>query len=519
MLRFLASLLLLLTFAVPASAQLLPEPEAEEAVASDPFARETPRGTVTGLLNALASQNYARAAEFFDLDSERDGADDRGAELARLLQAALDSGGSLLPFGALSNETEGNTDDSLPPDQERVGLIETGGAPILLSQSEGPDGVPIWQISDETIELLVSRAPDADELASPQEGGGILLAGAPLEDWALLVGIAAGSFFLFWLISAGILALMRAVAPNREESAIYRLAFAALPPISLFLAVLGFQIWASSIEASIVARQILLRYIGIVAWIALAWFSLRLVDAIARVMIARMERRERRQAASIVTLIRRAVKLLLLAVAFVAILDTFGFDVTTGIAALGIGGIALALGAQKTIENLVGSISVVADKPVQVGDFCRVGDVVGTVEDVGIRSTRIRTLERTVVTIPNGDFSSREIENYAKRDRFLFNPTIGVEYGISAAKLREGVEIIEQVLLDHTLVENDGARFAHFGTSSLDIEVWSYIIVSDYAESRLIRQELLLAIFERLEAAGLAIAFPTRTVHLIRDDE
>lgn len=521
MLRFLASLLLLFTLVEPASAQLLPEPDIEEVVAPDPFARETPRGTVTGLLNALASQNYARAAEFFELESERDGADDRGAELARRLQAALDSGGSLLPFGALSSDTVGNLNDALPPDQERVGSLQAGGAPILLSQSEGPDGAPIWRISQETIELLDSQTPDVDELDSSREEGGILLAGAPLEDWALLVGIAAGSFFLFWLVSAGILALMRAAVANREESAIYRLAFAALPPISLFLAVLSFQFWASSIEASIVARQILLRYIGIVAWVALAWFALRLVDAVGRVTIARMERRERRQAASIVTLLRRGVKLLLLAVAFVAILDTLGFDVTTGIAALGIGGIALALGAQKTVENLVGSISVVADKPVQVGDFCRVGDVVGTVEDVGIRSTRIRTLERTIVTIPNGDFSSREIENYAKRDRFLFNPTIGVEYGISAAKLREGVEIIEQVLLNHELVDDDGARarFANFGASSLDIEVWSYITVSDYAESRLIRQELLLAIFERLEAAGLAIAFPTRTVHLIHDEE
>src|SRR5690606_31249260 len=142
---------------------------------------------------------------------------------------------------------------------------------------------------------------------------------------------------------------------------------------------------------------------------------------------------------------RRSAKVLLLAVAFVAILDTLGFDVTAGIAALGIGGIALALGAQKTIENLVGSISVIADKPVQVGDFCRVGTVTGTIEDIGIRSTRIRTLERTIVTIPNSDFSSQQIENYAPRDRFLFNPRIAVEYGISAAELHAGVEVIERI--------------------------------------------------------------------------
>ena len=217
-----------------------------------------------------------------------------------------------------------------------------------------------------------------------------------------------------------------------------------------------------------------------------------------------------------ITLVRRSAKVLLLIIAALAIFDTFGFDMTTGVAALGLGGLALALGAQKTVENLVGSVTVVADRPVQVGDFCRVGSVVGTVEDVGMRSTRIRTLDRTLVTIPNGDFASREIENYSKRDRFLFNPTFGLEYGLSAAKLREAIEIIERVLRNHELVDDEDARarFADFGASSLDIEVWSYITVSDYAESRLIRQELLLEILDGLESAGMAMAFPTRMVHL-----
>jgi MscS family membrane protein len=158
---------------------------------------------------------------------------------------------------------------------------------------------------------------------------------------------------------------------------------------------------------------------------------------------------------------------------------------------------------------------------VQVGDFCRVGSVVGTVEDVGIRSTRIRTNERTVVTIPNADFSSQQIENFASRDRFLFNPTIGVEYGISAAKLKEGVEIVEAILKGHEKIDAEGARarFANFGASSLDIEVFSYIMVIDFNESLVIRQELLLTIFEKLEAAGLSIAFPTRKVFLVQDEE
>jgi MscS family membrane protein len=515
-------LLALMTLGLPASAQLVQQPDVEETTPADLFGRETPRSTVTGLIRALASADYVRASQFLaSVNPDDPATTEQAAEQARQLQVALDSGGTLLPFSALPNEPSGRLDDGLPPEIERVGTLPgEEEVPILLERGAGPEGVEIWRVSQDTLEAIDDLVPAVEELPAAEAEEAMMIAGAPLADWLLLLGIAAGSFLLLWIVSAAILRLMRAAVADKEESAVYGLVHAALPPLSLFLAVVGFNLWAGSVEASIVARQTLLRYIGIVAWIALAWFALRLVDAVAHLATNRMERQQRRQGASIVALMRRAAKLVLLALAFVAILDTFGFDVTAGVAALGIGGLALALGAQKTVENLVGSVTVIADKPVEVGDFCRVGDVIGTVEDVGMRSTRVRTLERTLVTIPNGDFSSREIENYALRDRFLFNPTIGVEYGISSAKLREGVEIIESVLREHDLVDNEGmrARFADFGASSLDIEVFAYITVFDFAESRLIRQELMLAIFERLEAAGLSIAFPTRTVHLVTEE-
>ena len=520
-------LLAVLVFAsIPASAQLVspaaPDDQAEVATPADPLERETPRDAVTGLLNALQGQNYALAANFFDLeDAGSQGPADRGAELARQLQAALDSGGSLLPFGALSDDPTGHVDDDLPIDVERVGTL--GGeedTPILLSQGEGPGGANIWRISSQTVEQLEDRGTSV-EAGEAQSGEEFMLAGAPVRDWALLLGIAAASLVVFWLISKALLAIMRAAVSDREKSLPYRLARAALPPLSLILAVGAFHLWADSVEASIVARQFLLRYIGILGWLGLVWLAIRIVDAIARVTTARMRRRERRQAISVITLVRRSAKVLLLIIAALAILDTLGFDMTTGVAALGLGGLALALGAQKTVENLVGSVTVIADRPVQVGDFCRVGSVVGTVEDVGMRSTRIRTLDRTLITIPNGDFASREIENFSKRDRFPFNPTFGLEYGLSAAKLREAIEIVERVLRNHDLVDDEDARarFAEFGTSSLDIEVWSYITVSDYGKSRLIRQELLLEILDDLESAGIAMAFPTRKVHLVQDEQ
>src|SRR5207248_1522615 len=117
----------------------------------------------------------------------------------------------------------------------------------------------------------------------------------------------------------------------------------------------------------------------------------------------------------------RFVKMCLFCVADLLTLWYWGYNTSTILAGLGVGGLAIALAAQKTIENLFGGVAVISDRPVFVGDFCRFGDQLGTVEDIGLRSTRIRTLDRTLVTVPNGQFSSITLENFSRRDKMLFH--------------------------------------------------------------------------------------------------
>ncbi|MFS0850971.1 mechanosensitive ion channel family protein [Novosphingobium panipatense] len=505
----------------PARAQLVPEPAASaSAVPVDPFGRGTPRSTITGLINALAQQDYDRAAFYFDLPVETNPHAQRSAaEFARRLQALLDSGGSLTPFSGLSNDTPGSLDDDLPLNRERVGTITVNGKPnpVLLGRKE-VDGHTVWRVPVETMRVLaVAKVPQPGTQAT--EGAeAIAVAGAPVQDWMVLAGLAILSFGGLWILSAVILAGGRRFVPKADSNGWYRFLSAALPPLNLIIAVAAFYIWAEKLPVAIVARQTLLRYIGIFAVVGFVWLGLRLVDAISDIAIARMRRQARRQVVSVVTLIRRGAKILLLAFSAIGILDTFGIDVTTGIAALGIGGIALALGAQKTVENLVGSVTVIADRPAQVGDFVRVGDVVGTVEDVGIRSTRIRTNDRTIVTIPNGDFSARQIENFSSRDRFLFNPVIHLDLGLPSAKLKEAITIVQTVLAENAhIAEGARARLATLGEASLQIEVFSYIAVSDFDHSVIIREELLLAIVERFEAAAISLVTPVRNVLLSSD--
>ncbi|MEW7849060.1 mechanosensitive ion channel family protein [Massilia aurea] len=487
---------------------------AAEVAVPDPLKRETPRSMVSGLLGALGESDYDRTALYFDLPPATTSRQRTSAVAqARAFHAVLDDGGTLDTFIALSNDANGKFNDDLPVEQERVGeiVIQDKKIPVLLTK--GQDGEhQVWRVSRETlaqIAAITKRAPVATEPVADE----VVVAGAPLKDWALLLGLGVLVFGGLWMLSALIVVCMRKLVPDPEANGLYRFFEAALPPVSLLIAVFVFYNWAEQLPVSIVARQTLLRYTGIVSVIALVWFGLRLVDAISELAIARMQRSQRRQVISVITLARRAAKFILLAFSAIAILSTFGIDVTTGIAALGIGGIALALGAQKTVENLVGSVTVIADRPMQVGDFIKVGDVVGTVEDVGIRSTRIRTNDRTVVTIPNGDLSARQIENFATRDRFLFNPAILVDFGTSSAKLREAIGIVQQVLAEQkNLAEGARANLAKFTDRAFVIEVFSYIDVHEFDTSVLIRETLLLTIYERLEAAGITMAFPAQTI-------
>lgn len=534
-----------LVFASLAAAQSLPEtePVAEQpaaAPAPDPFGRETPRGAITGLLQALADADYLRAAQYFPeggslqsetedavtTDDQEDPAEEtqadlnRRADLARKLQIALDRGGSLLAFPLLSNSPTGAIDDGLAENREEVGKLssEEGAASILLQQYAAADNRMHWRIAPETTEAIAEFvAEEAVEEAINEDE--ITLAGAPLVDWLKLVALALIAFAAFRLLAALLMALMRRAVADHDTSPIYRFLHAAMPPLSLYLAVLTFYATAGELEVSIVARQTLLRYAAIVAWIALAWFALRLVDAIARVVTGRMHRAERRQAVTIVSFLRRGAKVLLLAIALVAVLDTVGLDVTTGIAALGIGGLALALGAQKTIENLVGSVTLIADKPVQVGDAAQIGDVFGTVEDIGMRSTLVRTQNRTLVSIPNGYLASERIENYALRDRFLFHQTIGVTYDTNAEQMERLLGELRTIIADdgHILDDDARVRFHGFGDSALQIEIFAYFNTRSYPESLAMQETLLFAIMRKLDELGIDFAFPTQTIHLHND--
>jgi MscS family membrane protein len=205
--------------------------------------------------------------------------------------------------------------------------------------------------------------------------------------------------------------------------------------------------------------------------------------------------------------------------ATLAILAILGFNLTTLLAGLGIGGIAIAFAAQKTLENLFGGISVLADEVIRVGDYCKLGDRAGTVEDISLRSTRIRTVERTELSIPNGALATMNVENFSRRDKILFNPSIRVRSETSPDQLRYLLAEIRRMLYEHAMVETQSARIrlASCEPGALVLEVFSYILTRDYAESTGICEDLLLRIIEIVSRSGTTLAFSSQTLYLGRD--
>jgi MscS family membrane protein len=221
--------------------------------------------------------------------------------------------------------------------------------------------------------------------------------------------------------------------------------------------------------------------------------------------------------AGLLPLGRKVSKLLVLAVGLVAVLSELGFQVASLLAGLGIGGLALALAAQKTVENLFGSVSISVDQPFRVGDFVLVdGTTLGTVEALGLRSTRIRTLNRTLVTIPNGRLADMRVESFAARDRFRLLVDLGLYYSTTAAQMREVLEGVERVIRAHPACWQDAVavRFNDFKDSSLNVEVMAWFHAADWNEFTRFRQELFLQFMEVVERAGTGFAFPTRTLHV-----
>jgi MscS family membrane protein len=525
LLRVGAGLLAALVLALPGGAEGAAEGEATPPAASAPHPR-SPRAAIIGFLEAGHDGNWKQAATFLNLApvpaQERSR---RGPELARALKLVLDRT-LWVEVDLVSPEPEGDTADGLPARRERVGVIESAAGPVdvLLDRVADPTGIPRWQISAATVSMIPKLY---DEF-----GYGVLGEVLPslffepiafevqLWQWIALAVLAVLAWFASWFGSRTILVALRPAIARSETDLDDRLLDAMLGPLRWTLALLVFSIANYTLGLSLPAHRALVAIEKVGGIITATWFLMRLIDVLGYAVERRLVEREQSSAVSFIPLGRKTVKSFVGVVATLAALDSFGFDVTALIAGLGIGGLAVALALQKTLENLFGGATLIADRPVRVGDFCRFGDKLGTVEEIGMRSTRVRTLDRTLVTVPNADFVAMQLESFSARDKIWFHPRLGLRYETTPEQLRYVLIEIRRMLYAHPKVDPDPARvrFVNFGDFSLDIDIYAYLLATDYTEFLEIAEDLNLRIMDIINEAGTGFAFPSSTTYVARDN-
>jgi MscS family membrane protein len=221
------------------------------------------------------------------------------------------------------------------------------------------------------------------------------------------------------------------------------------------------------------------------------------------------------------------VRIAAYALGFVAAITVvvFGFqrlgaDVVPLLAGLGFGGLAVALAVRPTLENMIGGLILYADRPIRVGDYCTFSGQSGTVERIGLRSTRIRAMDRTQITVPNSTFADMQLINWARCDKMLITTVIGLRYETTPEQMRHVLARMRELCFAHPKIENEThrVRFSGFGASSLDVTVRVYALTNEWNEYYAIREDLYLRFAELIEASGTSVAFPSRTLYVGRDN-
>ena len=474
----------------------------------DPLGRSTPHGTVVGLVMAVEQENLERAAEYLESGLKPP---DRG-ELARKLSVVLNRR-LFTSLDRLSNEPDGDLADGLT-NRDRIGLVESpsGNVEMFLDRVQRGQGNPIWLFSSSMLpeipRLYDEVEPPWIERYLPDRLLTIRWLSVPLYRWiAILLSIPL-IFALTALSTRALTALLSPLlgrhSPERDD---HQLVSAG--PLRLLVLSACFY-GGAFFGVSLSARQFWQRVAETLMVMALCWLSLRLVDAVEALSLERLRRIHRSADVALVRLINRLLKAASVIAACLLLLYVSDVDLTAALTGLGVGGIAIGFGAQKTIENLFGGIMVISDKPINIGDVCKVGEYVGTVEDIGIRSTRIRTLDRTVVAVPNGLLSSMILENFAQRDRIRFHHTIGLGRETTADQLRDVLAQIRGLLDAHPKVDAVSARtrFIKFSAASLDLEVFAYVLESEQTAFLAIQEDLLLGIMDIIDNSGASVAVP-----------
>jgi MscS family membrane protein len=505
---------LLVSLSLPVLAQpgaqkpQLPPP----AEAHDPLGRDTPRGTITGFNQAAHREDFVVATQYLQTTAaQRQNAGTLAGDLMQLLDRYY-----LEPITSISDTPEGTATDGLPLDRERI-VLRIDGKPVdvELVRVKDRQGGLVWLISSRTLTQVPALFRSADdtwlERLMPQRLILSTVFGIPVARWLALAATFVVPYIALWLFSAAFFALVRRIVTNPPRRRYLDAWHDRLRWLVLMVAALGLHL------AFLRFLGFALRFRVIYSRIVLALLVVALAALLWRIMVlafvrARDVAQEKGKAGfrSVLLLAERVCKtVLVLAVIFV-LLTIAGVDTTTALAGVGLGGVAIALGAQKSVENLLGGVFLITDRALAVGDFCNISNRVGVVEDITMRSVRLRTVEQTLLSVPASILSQSTLENFATRRKILLQTTLRLRHGTTAQQLRSILNDIRALLEAHPVLETSSSRvrLVDFSVRAIELELFAYVLTADWMEFLAVREELLLQVASIVEASGTRFAEP-----------
>jgi MscS family membrane protein len=489
---------------------------------SDPLGRSTPHGTVVGFLQAAQSSKYQEATQYLQLSKSERAL--KGEGLAQQLHELMDEA-FVGRVGTISNRREGSAATGAPENRELIGTfrVDDTTTNVELVRVDDARRGEIWLFSSQTLALVPELADQLDTDRLDSKLPGFLATRRILHTplWRLLAFLLLipVSYALAWggvrLSQAGFRAWLR----RHPRPVLKDMLGSAAAPAKFILTVAFHRIGVYFLGIALLVRVYYNRVIALLLLAGVAWLGFRLINGWAEHARARALADSQDRSGSIILMGQRILKALLVITVFLVTLAIFGFDITTAVAGLGIGSIAIAFAAQKTLENLLGGISILGDQVIRVGETVRIGDHLGVVEDISLRSTRIRTRERTQLSVPNGQLANMNLENVSRSDKSLMRTKLELGRETSAGRLTVVLEEIRAMLRQHPHVNPDTirVRLMGFGESSLEVEVFCHIPTTQLPEFLAIREDLLLRIMKLVAAAGVEFALPSRSLYLSHD--
>jgi MscS family membrane protein len=516
----LLTLLLLMSSSQAQDTTAAAGPESKETVQSPPtddvLLRSTPRGSVQGFRKAAEEADFVKAVEFLDLRNLPPKYKSVKPELLARMLAIIIEREIWIDQEGLSNDPLGDIGDGLPSYRDELGRIEDGDEEFVLLMQRVPrgDGKFIWKVSNATVAKIADLydefgyGPVAEAIAKSVPD--VRFLGVELFKWIMMLGAGLIAYPPLMLIGLGLARLFCSPA-----SPLYpRVKRFFIGPFSLLVVMLIMNWIIRDLGLGITGRKI--AQAATIDTAIVTWLLLSGIGLIRDVYARRLELDGREGALVLLRPATQAVQLLIVVLAVLVWLDNAGFNITTLLAGLGVGGLAVALALQKPLEDVLGALSLYTQQPVRVGDFCRIGTETGTIEEIGLRTTRIRTLANTVIAIPNARLATDAIDNISAREKILYRPILRLRYDTSPEQIHQVLEGIRDMFTSHerVLQDNHRVRFKEIADDALLVEAYAYLDTTDWAEYLELAEQLNIQILEIVARAGTSLSLPARALHV-----